>query len=109
MTIGTPTVDVMLNAAFDVGPLWFVPTDDANVEIAQRQHITYAPSVAGVKTSSSAHTFELTIAMNVTKFRIFDAATNGNLIWDGLLNRPAPAGVGDRISIGSGAITHTII
>lgn len=108
MTIGVLTVNAMLDIALGAGPLWFVPTDDANVEIAPRQHITYGAASAGVKTSSSAHIFELSIAMDVTKFRIFDAATNGNFVWDGLLTRPAAAGVGDRLSIGIGAITHTI-
>jgi hypothetical protein len=89
MSIGAATVNGMLELALGSGARWLVPTDDANVEIAPRQQITYGPSVAGVKASSSAHIFELTVAMDVTKFRIFDAATSGNFIWDGLLNRPA--------------------
>ena len=108
MSIGVPTINAMLDIALGAGPLWFVPTDSSNTEIAARQAISYGAAVGGVKTSTSSHLFEMTIATNVTKFRLFDAVTAGNFIWDGPLNRPAPAGVGDRISIGIGAITHTI-
>lgn len=91
------------------------PTDaDSGVEVSggsyARQSATFAAPSNGASTTSADVTFPTCTADwgTVTHFGIYDASTNGNLLYHGVLNNSKNIQTGDILKIESGNLTVTL-